>query len=54
MKLDMGLVKLGRPPEHDLGLPGCPLCGAPAYKGYRFTRPSEIEHDFDCAYARWP
>jgi DNA replication protein DnaC len=54
MKPDMALVKLGRPPEHDPGLPGCPLCGAPAYKGYRFTRPDEIEHDCDCAYARWP
>jgi DNA replication protein DnaC len=54
MKLDMVLPKLGKPPEHDLGLPGCPLCGAPAYKGYRFTRPDEIEHDCDCAYARWP
>lgn len=51
----MALVKGLRPthPGHDPELPPCPLCGAPAYKGYRFERPDRIEHDCDCAYERW-
>ena len=47
-----GVLRKGHP-GHDPDLPPCPLCGARAYKGYRFTRPDDIEHDCDCAYTRW-
>ena len=36
--------------EHDPGLPPCPLCGAPALRGYDFRAPHRIEHDCECAY----
>uniref|UniRef100_A0A7C5RDQ6 Cell division protein ZapE n=1 Tax=Thermus caliditerrae TaxID=1330700 RepID=A0A7C5RDQ6_9DEIN len=44
----MDLKRLVRHPGYDPELPPCPLCGAPALKGYGFATPFDIAHDCDC------
>lgn len=42
------LRSLAKDPGRDPSLPPCPLCGAPAIRGYRFARPWDIAHDCEC------
>ncbi|ADH62491.1 AAA ATPase [Allomeiothermus silvanus DSM 9946] len=48
--LEAAKGKRGQEIPTDPTLPPCPLCGAPGLAGYAFARPSQIEHDCDCAY----
>jgi len=55
MILSIPLRVRSSPPEGilDPNLPPCPVCGAPAYRGYSFRLQTEISHNCDCAYQHW-